>query len=130
MVFNLKFIAIAALASYLAGSFSGLWIAHKWHNYSTMRAAITSLKEANKRYRDAVGVSKDIDEKTSSLELDNETILSAINAKIEAEALRRQKELTNDCKPNEPPVAKPIQSVPNSDECISVDLLRSIGGLK
>lgn len=129
MIFNLKFIAIAALASYLAGSVSGLWIANKWHNYSAMRAAITALKEANKRYRDAVGVSKDIDKETSDVELDNETILAAINAKIEAEALRKQKEQPNDCRPQASPMAKPVESIP-VDECIPPSILRSIGELK
>ncbi len=127
MIFNLKFIAIAALASYLAGSVSGLWIAHKWHNYSAMSAAIKSLKEANKRYRDAVGVSKDIDAQTSDIELDNETIMNAINAKIE-EALK-QKGTTNACAPESPQAPKPVESRV-VDECIPSSVLRAIGDLK
>ncbi len=127
MIFNLKFIAIAALASYLSGTVSGLYIAHKWYNYSAMSAAIRSLKEANKRYRDAVGVSKDIDKDTSNIEIDNETIMNAINAKIE-EALNK-KGPPDACRPEPQPTSKPADRNP-IDECIPSSVLRAIGELK
>lgn len=129
MIFNLKFIAIAALSSFLAGSVSGLWIANKWHNYNAMRAAINSLKEANKRYRDAVGISKDLDKNTSSIEDDNEAIIAAINAKIEREAFRKTQERENECK-SVVKAPKTDQRDPVVDVCISADILRSIGELK
>lgn len=122
---NIKLIAIAALGTFLSGSISGIWIANKWHNYTAMRAAIQSLKEANKRYRDAVGVSKDIDVETGNIELDNETVLAAINKKIEDELAKRRP--SHDCNPQPSPMPKPVESL---DVCIPAGVLRAIGELK
>ena len=127
IAFTLKTVGIVALVAFLSGSINGAYWLNKWHNYDKMAAQIDALKAANKRYRDAVGVSKDIDIETSDVEADNETILSAIEAKI-ADAMKKRGP-PNACKSETAPAPKPDDPEPRV-ECIPADVLRAIGDLK
>lgn len=124
LVFNIKTVSIAILVAFSLGAASGAHLMGKWYRYDLMAAQIKNLKAANKRYADAVGVSKDIDAATGEIELSNDEILAAINAKIEETARK---------KPEEPKNAATIEAnVANADGvvCIAPDVLHEIGRLR
>lgn len=120
---GLNVIATLCAACFMFGSVTGAVVTYRFYNYNAMQKTISVLREANKKYEEAIGVSKNIDSAGDEVEFSNDEVMAAINEKIRAEA-EKIKGKQDDC-------AGQVDKK-RSDKfiCVPPDILRAIGGLK